>query len=300
MQTNLGKRLKSVRTNLESTSLEQGALTRDQVRAQATALAQKKKRMGSAKPIIHETRGGRSEAVKEKERQKQDEEVDDDDANDNEGDGDDDSEGEDDDNSEGEDDGEDEDEDNSEGKGEAEDEENSKGKAEGEGEDGEEDGDGSLDGENDKGGVCTGKPTQRLNVVLAPRPDQGMMSRDAKKKIENARQRLGKLADLRAALVSITSLWKQAKSNSDKMGCESQIVALGQSIYNCGVYSETKRTRDDSSELLDKLAGMLRSSEKETAKSTNDAIELLCSDLKGKMSYYICLHVHLFFFRILV
>ena len=184
MQTNLGKRLKSVRTNLESTSLEQGALTRDQVRAQATALAQKKKRMGSAKPIIHETRGGRSEAVKEKERQKQDEEVDDDDANDNEGDGDDDSEGEDDDNSEGEDDGEDEDEDNSEGKGEAEDEENSKGKAEGEGEDGEEDGDGSLDGENDKGGVCTGKPTQRLNVVLAPRPDQGMMSRDAKKKLK--------------------------------------------------------------------------------------------------------------------
>ena len=243
--------MKSVRADLDSASLEQGAFHRDKVRDQATALAEKKKRGGAAK----------KRGEKEQEELEEQEEEEEDDSNEGisgrfNG--------------------------NEDELVDCEDEDEVQDKNE-EASNGVSENSSENDGDDDDGvhRARTGISAQPSNVVLAPRPGQGMMSRDANKKIQNARKGLRNLADLRAALVAITSLWKQAKSKSDKSGCECQVVALGQSIYNCGVYSEIQKTREDSSELLDKLAGMLRSSNKDPAKGTTDAIELLCSDLKG-------------------
>jgi hypothetical protein len=92
------------------------------------------------------------------------------------------------------------------------------------------------------------------------------------------------LKDLRAALIAVNTLWMQASSPSDKASCETKFLGLGQSIYNCGVYSDKSGSQKESMELLNKLATVLRSTGSSKPSSAFLEIDRLCCDLKGKYS----------------
>ena len=124
--------------------------------------------------------------------------------------------------------------------------------------------------------------TQRFALLLAPRRGGTGLSRNAKKTMDTAKSSLKDLNELRSALVAVTSLWKQARSPSDKSTCEKQFLALGQSIYYCGVYSEKSGDGAEATDLLNKLASLLRASKSEESSATFLEIDRLSSDLKGK------------------
>ena len=130
------------------------------------------------------------------------------------------------------------------------------------------------------------KVQHHFSLVLAPKRGKTGLSRAATKAMEAAKNSLMDLQDLRSALISVTSLWRQASSASDKSSCVQKILGLGQSIYNCGVYSEKSGCGADATDLLNKLAGLLRATDSNKSSSTVDEIDRLCSDLKGKAFIY--------------
>ena len=123
---------------------------------------------------------------------------------------------------------------------------------------------------------------QTFKLLLAPRSGSST-SRMATKAIEQAKKGL---KELRAALIGVNTLWLQARSPSDKSSCETKFLGLGQSIYNCGVYSDKSGSRKEAMELLNKLADVLRPTH-DSSKPNSAFLEIdrLCCDLKGKDSY---------------
>ena len=130
------------------------------------------------------------------------------------------------------------------------------------------------------------KVQQKFKLVLAPKIGSNALSRAARKSMEETKSSLKELKDLRSALVALTTLWKQASTPSDKSSCEKKFLALGQSIYNCGVYSEKSGCRADAADLLNKLASLLRATNSEKSGSAFFEIDRLCCDLRGKAFLY--------------
>ena len=133
-----------------------------------------------------------------------------------------------------------------------------------------------------KGRYKKTKFQQTFKLLLAPRSGSST-SRMATKAIEQAKKGL---KELRAALIGVNTLWLQARSPSDKSSCETKFLGLGQSIYNCGVYSDKSGSRKEAMELLNKLADVLRPTH-DSSKPNSAFLEIdrLCCDLKGKDSY---------------
>ena len=129
------------------------------------------------------------------------------------------------------------------------------------------------------------KDQQLFKLVLAPRSGKAALSRMATKAMEQAKSSLMDLKELRAALIAANALWKQASSASDKTSCENKFLALGQALYNCGVYSDNSVSRKGSMELLNKLVDVLRSTDTSKPSSAFLEIDRLCCDLKGKDLY---------------
>jgi hypothetical protein len=256
----IGKRLKGIRKDLDAAALEQGALPSKKVYDSAEALAQKKRRLNQMKKSSNASRRDDQEEddgngeEKDKEEEPEAEETDEsgvsDDGHDNE---------------------------NS---------QHSESSSEGS--------DFSIQTEESgakRKGRSSTKPQgakkrkvvkQRFALLLAPRRGGTGLSRNAKKTMDTAKSSLKDLNELRSALVAVTSLWKQARSPSDKSTCEKQFLALGQSIYYCGVYSEKSGDGADATDLLNKLASLLRASKSGESSATFLEIDRLSSDLKGK------------------
>ena len=256
---------------MEREAVEEGALGQKQVRDQATALAEKKKKLG--KPNSNAAPNGRKRSAANSKTTKKSSgagsEVKGKGASVEEGQG---SETEREESEGGEEDGE-EQEAESTGESEGGDEEDGKGSSS--------DGSESRVDDHDKGKAIKKSRSANVKVALAQRDGNLRTSRNAKKAEDEAKRNLTDVEDLRSSLTSLASLWRQAKSQSDKRSCEKRFVAVGQSIYNWGVYSNQKTSKEDSFDLLDKLSKMLERAGNATA-TTTESISTLRSDLQGE------------------
>ena len=271
--------MKDVRKDLDTAALEEGALQADKVLKQAEALAQKKQRLTvknkSSKPskkTRRQDQGGDKETTQNAAEVDEEEE------------------------------GEAENSEEEEGEAEAEETDRSRESDDDEDERDSDDSDVSKDSSQESGkrkrsslaipGTSSEsapkrkKVQQKFKLVLAPKIGSNALSRAARKSMEETKSSLKELKDLRSALVALTTLWKQASTPSDKSSCEKKFLALGQSIYNCGVYSEKSGCRADAADLLNKLASLLRATNSEKSGSAFFEIDRLCCDLRGKAFLY--------------